>query len=100
MALRGGIVRVLYERCAAIDVHKDQVRVAVRTPGEGPSGRQTEVRKFRAFYGVLTEMVRWLVSLRVTHVAMEATGIYTMPVYHALIEQGRLSRCWCATPRT
>jgi transposase len=87
-----GIVRVLYERCAGIDVHKDQVTVAVRTPGDGPGGRQTQVRKFRAFYGVLTEMARWLVSLQVSHVAMEATGIYTMPVYHALIEQGRFEQ--------
>jgi transposase len=85
-------VRVLYSRCAAIDVHKDQVTVAARTPGEGPRGRQTQVRKFRAFYGVLTDMARWLVSLQVTHVAMEATGIYTMPVYHALIEQGRFEQ--------
>jgi transposase len=85
-------VRVLYERCAAIDVHKDQVTVAVRTPGEGPGGRQAQVRKFRAFYGVLTDMARWMVSLQVTHVAMEATGIYTMPVYHALIEQNRFEQ--------
>jgi transposase len=87
-----GSVHVLYERCAAIDVHKDQVTVAVRTPGTGPGGRTTEVRKFRAFYGVLSEMARWLVSLQVSHVAMEATGIYTMPVYHALIEQGRFDQ--------
>jgi transposase len=87
-----GSVRVLYERCAAIDVHKDQVTVAVRTPGSGPGGRNTEVRKFRAFYGVLSEMARWLVSMQVSHVAMEATGIYTMPVYHALIEQGRFEQ--------
>jgi transposase len=87
-----GPVRVLYERCAAIDVHKDQVTVAVRTPGTGPGGRDTEVRKFQAFYGVLSEMARWLVSLRVSHVAMEATGIYTMPVYHALIERGRFEQ--------
>lgn len=85
-------VRVLYERCAGIDVHKDQVTVAVRTPGKGPGGRATEVRKFRAFYGVLAEMAGWLVSLQVTHVAMEATGIYTMPVYHALLEHGSLER--------
>jgi transposase len=83
---------VLYSRCAAIDVHKDQVTVAVRTPGEGPGGRQTQVRKFRAFYGVLTDMARWLVTLQVTAVAMEATGIYTMPVYHALIEQGHFEQ--------
>jgi len=81
-------VQVLYERCAGIDVHKDQVTVAVRLPGAGPGGRDTRVRKFAAFYGVLREMVRWLASQGVTHVAMEATGIYTMPVYHALLEAG------------
>jgi transposase len=31
-------------------------------------------------------MTRWLAALGVTHVAMEATGIYTMPVFHALAE--------------
>jgi transposase len=81
-------VQVLYERCAGIDVHKDQVTVAVRAPGSGPGGRDTRVRKFGAFYGVLREMTRWLASQGVTHVAMEATGIYTMPVYHALLEPG------------
>jgi transposase len=92
-------VRVLYEWCAAIDVHKDQVTVAVRTRGTGPGGRDTEVRKFRAFYGVLSEMARWLVTLQVSHVAMEATGIYPMPVYHALIEQGSFYGRWSVTPR-
>ncbi len=81
-------MQVLYQRCAGIDVHKDQVTVAVRVPGAGPGGRDTQVRKFRAFYGVLREMTRWLASLGVTHVAMEATGIYTMPVFHALMEPG------------
>ena len=47
---------MLYERCAGIDVHKDQVTVAVRLPGRGPGGRETRVRKFGAFYGVLREM--------------------------------------------
>jgi transposase len=82
------VVQVLYERCAGIDVHKDQVTVAVRLPGGGPGGREATVRKFAAFYGVLREMTRWLSGQGVTHVAMEATGIYTMPVYHALLEPG------------
>jgi transposase len=81
-------MQVLYQRCAGIDVHKDQVTVAVRLPGSGPGGRATQVRKFAAFYGVLREMTRWLVSQGVTHVAMEATGVYTLPVYHALLEPG------------
>ena len=81
-------MQIVYQRCAAIDVHKDQVTVAVRLPGAGPGGRDTQVRKFPAFYGVLREMAAWLAGLGVTHVAMEATGVYTMPVYHALLEPG------------
>jgi transposase len=81
-------VQVIYERCAAVDVGKDVIAVAVRTPGKGRDGRKTEKRVYRAFYGVLREMARWLVSLGVTHVAMEATGTYSMPVYYALMESG------------
>ena len=81
-------MQVLYERCAAVDVGKDVIAVAVRLPGDGPEGRQTVKRKFKTFYGVLREAARWLVSQGVTHVAMEATGIYSMPVYHALLEHG------------
>ena len=31
-------MQVRYERCAGIDVPKDQVTVAVRVPGSGPGG--------------------------------------------------------------
>jgi transposase len=83
-------MQVLYQRCAAVDVGKDVIAVAVRLPGDGPDGRQTVKRKFKTFYGVLLEAARWLVWEGVTHVAMEATGIYSMPVYHALLEHGDL----------
>jgi transposase len=85
-------MQVLYERCAAVDVGKDVIAVAVRLPGDGPEGRQTVKRTFKTFYGVLAEAARWLTSLGVTHVAMEATGIYSMPVYHALLEHGDFAR--------
>ena len=52
----------------------------------------TVKRTFKTFYGVLREAARWLTSLGVTHVAMEATGIYSMPVYHALIEHGEFAQ--------
>src|SRR5689334_10207761 len=81
-------MHVVYERCAAIDVGKDEIAVAVRMPGDGPDGRVTVKRTFRTFYGVMGEAARWLVSLGVTHVAMEATGVYSMPVYYALVEHG------------
>ena len=56
-------MRVLYERCAAVDVGKDVIAVAVRLPGDGPDGRQTVKRTFKTFYGVLREAARWLDSL-------------------------------------
>lgn len=85
-------MQVLYERCAAIDIGKDVIAVAVRLPGNGPDGRQTVKRTFKTFYGVLAQAVRWLSEQRVTHVAMEATGIYSMPIYHALLEHGRFEQ--------
>ena len=81
-------MQVIYERCAAVDVGKDVIAIAVRKPGGGPDGRVTVKRQYKTFYGVLREAARWLMSEGVTHVAMEATGIYSMPVYHALIEHG------------
>jgi transposase len=81
-------MQVLYPRCAAVDVGKDVIAVAVRVPGDGPDGRRTVKRTFKTFYGVLAEAARWMGSLGVTHVAMEATGIYSMPVYHALAGHG------------
>src|SRR5256884_3212017 len=88
MDISGAGMHVVYERCAAIDVGKDEIAVAVRMPGDGPEGRVTVKRTFRTFYGVMGEAARWLVSLGVTHVAMEATGVYSMPVYYALVEHG------------
>lgn len=41
---------------------------------------------------MLAEAARWLTELGVTHVAMEATGIYSMPVYHALLEHGTFEK--------
>ena len=84
-------MQVLYERCAAVDVGKDVIAVAVRVPGVR-GGRKTEKRTYKTFYGVLREMARWLASQCVTHVAMEATGSYSMPVYHALVEHGSFER--------
>jgi len=85
-------MHVVYERCAAIDVGKDEIAVAVRMPGDGPEGRVTVKRTFRTFYGVMGSAARWLVSLGVTHVAMEATGVYSMPVYYALLGHGDLEK--------
>jgi transposase len=79
-------VKVMHDRVAAIDVHKDMVKVAVRVPGERRGKRRTDVLEFRTFYGVLQAMGRELRRRGVTHVVMEASGPYTEPVYYALAE--------------
>ena len=77
-------MKVMHDRVAAIDVHKDMVKVAVRVPGAKRGSRKTDVLEFRTFYGVLQEMGRELRRRGVTHVVMEASGVYTEPVYYAL----------------
>jgi hypothetical protein len=85
-------LQVLYQRCAAVDIGKDIVAVVVRLPGEDPDHRRTIKRTFKTFYGVLKLAAQWLTEQQVTHVAMEATGMYSMPVYHALIEHGQFEK--------
>ena len=81
-------MQLVYQRCAAAGVAKKQIAVCVRTPGDGPGKRPSQVRKYKTFYGVLMEMCAWLRECGVTHVAMESTGIYSNPVFHALTEFG------------
>jgi transposase len=80
-------MKVMHERVAGVDVHKDMVKVAIRSPGDKPWTRKTEILEFRTFYGVLQHMARELRRRGVTHVVMEASGVYTEPVYYALAEQ-------------
>ncbi|WP_214105349.1 IS110 family transposase [Acrocarpospora catenulata] len=53
---------------------------------------------YKTFYGVLKEAARWLTSMQVSHVAMEATGIYSMPVYHAMIKHGQFEQVLVCNP--
>jgi len=80
-------MKVLSERVAGIDVHKDMVKVAICSPGERPWTRKTEITEFRTFYGVLQHLAAELRKRGVTPVVMEASGVCTEPVYHALCEQ-------------
>jgi Transposase len=87
-------MEIVYERVAGIDVHKRQITVAVRIPGQRGARRQ-RVRRFATFYAALREMAAWLVGESVSHVAMESTGVYWMPVFHALAEPDSLEVVLC-----
>jgi transposase len=80
-------MEIMYERGAGIDVGKKEIAVTVRVPGDGPGAARVETtRKFKTFYAVLAVMAAWLAENGVTHVAMESTGVYWHPVFHALCE--------------
>src|ERR1700758_3155119 len=75
---------ILYERVAGLDVHKDTVVACVRIAADGKTRR--ECRTFAAPTEQLVELRAWLEDCRCTHVAMEATGVYWMPVFRILGE--------------
>jgi transposase len=53
------------------------------------------VRRFPAFCRSLQKMAAWLAELGVTDAAMESTGVYWWPVYHALAAAG-IEACVCS----
>lgn len=74
-------MQVLYPRCAGLDVHKDSVVARVRCVS---APQADETRTFATTTGALIELQEWLSAHGVTHVAMEATGVYWKPVWHLL----------------
>jgi transposase len=72
----------MHERCAGLDVHKDTVVACLRI-ATGRSATR-EVKTFATTTSGLLELHDWLQSDAVTHVAMEATGVYWKPVWHLL----------------
>lgn len=75
------------ERCAGIDIGKDEVVACVRTPGPGGEGRRKETRTFLSFTATLEAMADWFAAEGVTEVVMEATGSYWKPVWYLLEER-------------
>jgi transposase len=75
-------MKVLHARCAGLDVHKDLVVACARLQ-EGAKVKREQGRFETTTKGLL-ELLAWLLEMRCTHVAMEATGVYWKPVWHVL----------------
>ena len=75
---------VIVERCAGLDVGKDEVVGCVRTPAPSGRGRSSELRTFLTFTSGLEELADWLTVNGVTEVVMEATGPYWKPIWYLL----------------
>jgi transposase len=82
---------VIVERCAGLDVHRDNVVATVRVPGSGRRQWEKQTQTFRATLAGLAELALWLTEAGVTLVGMEATGVYWKTVFQALEDR---FECW------
>jgi transposase len=82
-------MEAIIERCCGLDVHKDVVVACVLIgPAEGRARKQ--IRSYGTTTTQLEEMRDWLVQEGCTHVGMESTGVYWVPVYAVLEGQFEL----------
>jgi transposase len=88
---------VVVERCAGLDVHRDNVVATVRVASEDRGRWERHTRTFKATLAGLAELREWLASLAVTLVGMEATGVYWTTAFQALEDR---FECWLLTLST
>jgi transposase len=68
-------MELLHERCAGLDIGKNDLKACVRTPNpSGKRSRRQEIRTFATTTNALLELRDWLVAEKVTLVVLEATG--------------------------
>jgi transposase len=77
-------MEVLHPHCAGLDVHKDSVVACVRRLIEGRVS--SHVKTFKTTTQELMALSDWLSCQGVTHIGMEATGVYWKPVWHILAD--------------
>jgi transposase len=82
----------VYERCCGLDVHKGSVTACVHVP-KREGGRGELVESFQTMTADLLALRDWLQGLGVTHVAMEASGVYWKPVWYLLEDDFELLLC-------
>lgn len=76
-------METLIERAAGLDVHQATVVACVVIERDGARVKR-ETRTFETVRRGLEELREWLGAMGITHLAMEGTGVYWMPVYAVL----------------
>jgi len=76
-------MKLLYARCAGLDVHQKVIVACVRIATDTGEGEH-QLATFGTTVPDLVALSAWLTGYQVTHVAMEATGVYWKPVWHVL----------------
>ena len=85
-------METIVERAGGLDVHKAQVTACVRVPDQAGQ-RAVHLAQFATTVQGLLALADWLKAFGVTHVAMEATGVYWQPVWHVLEDAFELTLC-------
>jgi transposase len=76
-------LKIIHPDCAGIDIGSREHWVAV-----DPAQSEQAVRCFSSFTDSLNDLADWLESLGVKIVAMEATGVYWIPLFELLDQRG------------
>ena len=75
-------MRIVYERCCGLDIHKASIAVCVVITRDGKI--EEETRRFGTMTADLLELAAWLKARGIQQVAMESTGVYWKPVWNIL----------------
>ncbi len=70
----------LVSRGCGLDVHKEIVVVTIQG-----KGIKTMTKSFHTYTSSLIKLRDWLKKHKITHIAMESTGVYWKPIYNELI---------------
>ena len=77
-------MQALYGRVCGLDVHKKVVVACVRILDPKDGMVQSTLRSFGTMTRDIVALRDWLTELKVTHVAMESTGVYWQPIFNLL----------------
>lgn len=69
----------IIDRGCGLDVHKETVVASIKG-----TDIQGETKTFLTYTSDLEDLVAWLQSHQISHIAMESTGVYWRPVYSVL----------------
>lgn len=83
------VMEAIYQSVGGLDVHEETV-VACRRRLISEGQAELEIETFRTTSAGLRELLDWLKAWGVTHVAMESTGVYWIPVWNVLEGQFKL----------
>jgi transposase len=83
-------MRIVHQRCSALDVHKNSVTACVLV-WDGQELIQERKKEFGTTKKELERLRFWLMACKVSVVAMESAGVYWKPVWHVLERQRQFS---------